>query len=190
MVFHDHLNDRTTYTRLTNQQALQAQQRIVRLLTKWRKKHHKVLTRSERRYLDHHLENNANPFATVYATMKVHKSPLKTRPIVSVSGSLLQAIGTWVDDKLQIAAQAQASYFKSSFDLQKELSTLYVPDNTFLFVADARSMYTNIPTHRALNFIGSYLRRTTFPGVPVEALMSALRIVMENNVFTFGDTVH
>ena len=120
--------------------------------------------------------------------MKVHKTPLKTRPIVSCSGSLLHALGVWVDDKLQIAARRQRSYFKSSLDLKKELTALNVPPNAYLFTADAVSMYTNIPTDRALLFIGKYLRRTHFPGIPTEALMDALRLVMKNNIFTFGDT--
>jgi hypothetical protein len=100
--------------------------------------------------------------------MKVHKPPpLRTRPIVSCSGCLTQAIGEWVDDKLQIAAKEQRSYFKSSFDLKKDLDDLHVPPNSFLFIADAVSMYTNIPTDRALLFIGAYLRRKRFPGIPV-----------------------
>jgi hypothetical protein len=43
-------------------------------------------------------------------TMKVHKTPLKTRPIVSCSGSILEGIGIWVDSKLKIAARRQRSY--------------------------------------------------------------------------------
>jgi hypothetical protein len=91
-----------------------------------------------------------------------------------------------VDDKLQKAAHTQRSYFKSSFDLKKELSVLTLPPGCFLFTADAESMYTNIPTDRALLFIGRYLRRERFPDIPVEALMEALQLVMKNNIFTFG----
>ena len=190
MVIRDHLSDRNTYERLNETQATIAEQHIVNVLKSWRKKYHKNLTRNERKYLDRHLQQNIYPFGVFYATMKVHKTPLKTRPIVSVSGSLLQALATWVDDKLQIAAKAQRSYLESSFDLQKEMHTLTLPPHTFLFTADARSMYTNIPTHRALQFIGRYLRTHQFPGIPVKALMTALHIVMTNNIFTFGDTIY
>ena len=188
LVFRDHLDDAVTYESLTSTQATQHARRIRHFLQSWMKKHKKILKKDEKKFLLTHLEDNKEPFATFYATMKVHKSPLKTRPIVSCSGSLLEALGTWVDDKLQIAAKQQSSYFKSSFDLKRELSSLHIPANAFLFTADAQSMYTNIPTDRALNFIGKYLRKTKFPGIPIQALIEALSIVMKNNIFTFGDT--
>jgi hypothetical protein len=51
-------------------------------------------------------------------------------------------------------------------------------------------MYTNIPTDHALQFICHHIRTTAHlvPGTPVESLCSALRIVMQCNIFTFGDT--
>ena len=189
MAFRDHLSDSSTYERLSPAAASRASTRIRSFLSSWLARWHADLTKNERRFLRHHLDNNVHPFAVFYITAKVHKSPLKSRPIVSCSGSLLYALGVWVDDKLQHAAQAQRSYFKSTFDLKKELDDLVLPAGARLFIADAVSMYTSIPTDRALNFIGAYLRRTTFPGIPTEALMEALRFVMKNNVFTFGDTI-
>lgn len=188
LVIRDHLSDSTTYRRLSPNEAELETRRIRHALTNWMAKHSTVLTKNELRFLKHHYNANEEPFATFYATMKVHKQPLKTRPIVSCSGSLLAALGVWVDDKLQKAARTQRSYFKSSFDLKKELSALILPPGCFLFTADAESMYTNIPTDRALLFIGRYLRREQFPDIPVEALMEALQLVMKNNIFTFGDT--
>lgn len=188
LAYRDHLNDRSTYTFLSPAESEQAGQKVERLLAKWMKKYRKSLTTNERRFLEHHQENCDETFATFYMTMKVHKTPLKTRPIVSCSGSLLHSLGVWVDSKLQIAAKKQRSYFKSSFDLKKILEPLEIPKNAYLFTADAEAMYTNILTDRALNFIGKYLREKLFPDIPVEALMAALRLVMKNNIFTFGDT--
>lgn len=188
LVIRDHLSDESTYLRLSAADAKTLAVQIKATLESWISRYKSSLTKDERRFFKHHLATNEDPFATFYATMKVHKSPLKTRPIVSCSGSLLEAIGIWVDDKLQAIARSQRSYFKSSFDLKKELLSLRLPPNCLLFTADAQSMYTNIPTDRALMFIGRYLRSQHFDGVPIEALMEALRLVMKNNVFTFGDT--
>ena len=59
-----------------------------------------------------------------------------------------------------------------------------------LFTADAVSMYTNINTKKALREIARYLRtqQHLFPDVPTSALMEALDLIMNNNIFTFGDT--
>ena len=84
---------------------------------------------------------------------------LKSRPIVSCSGSLLHGFGVWVDRKLQEVAQRSVSYFKNTMKLKKELFDLNLPTNARLFTADAVSMYTNIPTHTALNLIGKYLNQ-------------------------------
>ena len=119
--------------------------------------------------------------------MKVQKNPLKTRPIVSYSGSRLHPMGVWTDVKLQVAARQVCTYFKSSFDLKKELTSTVFPANTRIFTADAVSMYTNIPTGKALKTIRNYLNINHPNDLPVEAVMEALSIIMENNVFSFGD---
>ena len=62
-----------------------------------------------------------------------------------------------VDRKLQEVALNTISYFKNTLELKKQLLDLNLPTNTRLFTADAVSMYTNIPTHMALNLIGKYL---------------------------------
>ena len=192
MAFRDHLSDSETYQRLTPAESQSLASRLPLLIGSWIERNRKCLLRSERLFMQHHLKENKEPFGSFYVTMKVHKGPpLKTRPIVSCSGSLLESLAIWVDDKLQIAARAQPSYFKSSFVLKQQLHSLDLPPNARLFIADARSMYTNIPTKRALMFIGNYLLRQhtdLFPDIPVKALMEALRLVMCNNIFTFGDT--
>jgi hypothetical protein len=51
-------------------------------------------------------------------------------------------------------------------------------------------MYTKMPTDIALNKICWYIRAHAHdvPDTPVEALCSALRILMKCNIFPFGDT--
>ena len=52
-------------------------------------------------------------------------------------------------------------------------------------------MYTNIDTGAALQEIKTFLffNQSKFPGLPVGAVMAGLKIIMENNYFTFGDTL-
>ncbi len=194
IVMRDHLNDNATYQRLTAQQVRNTQHYLRTHLEQWIKVHKDSLSRSDKMSLKIHMKNNTEPFARFYATLKVHKAvngrPLTSRPIVSCPGSLLHPLASWVDTHLQKVAQVQRSYFKSSFELKQQLLQLDIPPfRAKLFTADAVSMYTNIPTNRALNIISRYLRRnaTRFSSMPMAALIEGLRLVMTNNVFTFGD---
>ena len=190
LAFRDHLSDPHTYQYLTPADVEHQTDRIQSLLDNWITKYHRKLTKEERKFLNRHSSTCTDPFPYFYLTMKVHKTPLKTRPIVSCSGSLLYALGIWIDDKLQPVARQQKSYFKSSYVLKQDLLALNLPPHAKLFTSDAVSMYTSIPTAQALREIARYLRsnRRLFPLVPINALMDALTIVMKNNVVQFGDT--
>ena len=188
LVVRDHLSDSTTYRRLSKSEALSIERTILNNFKLWFRKYQGDLTDTEQTFLKHHHDTFTSTFSTFYATAKVHKATLSTRPIVSTSGTLLYALGVWCDDKLQKAAHRQQSYFKNTFTLKAELDRIILPPNAVLFTADAVSMYTNIPTKKAIKSISKYLSDKLFPGIPIRALMSALRQVMQYNVFTFGDT--
>ena len=120
----------------------------------------------ERAILRKELKSSQSPYTRFYLTLKAHKlkpgqtvDQLKNRPIVSCPGSLLHVLGVWVDRKLQEVAQNTISYFKNTLELKKQLLDLNLSTNARSFTADAVSMYTNIPTHMALNLIGKYLNQ-------------------------------
>ena len=159
-------------------------------IRQWLRQHCHSLTREEKKFLRRHLDSISDPFATFYILIKIHKTPIASRPVVSYSGSLLHALAVWCDDKLQPLAQAQQAYLKSSFELKDQLEDLVLPPNAVLFTADARAMYTNIPTQPCLNSIREYLDEhfDQFTHVNHDTLLEALSIVMQNNIFRFGDT--
>lgn len=195
MAMRDHFHDTTTYRRLTPQSIRNCEHTIRTHFKHWLETHKRDLPRSEKTFLRYHFRENEQPFARFYLTLKVHKftngRPLKSRPIVSCPGSLLHPLGLWVDSHLQKVAKGMPSYFKSSFDLKQELTGLDIPPySARLFTADAVSMYTSIPTNPALNSIAAYLRNNMqryHHELPIEAVIEALRLVMKNNIFTFGD---
>jgi hypothetical protein len=132
-----------------------------------------------------------DPYPFFYLTMKIHKKPLKTRPIVSYSGSYFYGLGVWVDHYLKQAAVTLRSYLRSSFDLRAQLHTLVLPPGRHrLFTADATSMYTNINTAAAIAAIHTYIesRPSKFPAIPLQALTAAIEMIMTKNIFQFGDT--
>ena len=160
----DHLSDTTTYKSLTTSEIDRYSSDIKKHILGWLKTHHKKLTKMECAFLPKKLKSNQSPYARFYITLKANKlkpgqtvDQLRSRPIVSCPGSLLHGLGVWVDRRLQEVAKNTISYFKNTLELKKQLLDLNLPTNTCLFTADAVSMYTNIPTHMALNLIGKYL---------------------------------
>jgi hypothetical protein len=190
LAFRDHLSDATTYLRLLPDEAVTAIAANKLLLKTWLSSHSQELSDEEYEYIRHHSNLVRDPLPYFYLLMKVHKQPLKTRPIVSFSGSLFHSLGVWVDTHLQAVAKTFRSYLQSSFVLIKELATLVLPPDCFLFTADATSMYTNIDTDAAISGIHDYVMRnqSQFPTLPLTPLTEALVLIMKHNVFQFGDT--
>ena len=135
-------------------------------------------------------------FAGFYLTLKAHKlkpgqnvTHLKSQPIIACPGSLLHPLGIRIDRKLQTLAKQQESYFRNSYELRQQLCSTTYPPNAKLFTANAVSMYTNIPTNTAIMLIAKHIRKSVPEERPKqnEALIAALKLVMLNNIFSFGD---
>lgn len=132
-------------------------ERITSNLEAFITKYKSHLQKSDVTYLERTFQVK-DPFPKFYITAKVHKTPWKTRPIVSISGSQLHGLGCWVDTILQPFAKATTAYIKSSRSLKDLLINLPpLPPNARLFTADAVSMYTNISTNDALPRIRRYI---------------------------------
>lgn len=184
------LDDPVSYTRLEEEDALFMASAVEAEIKQWIEKYKRVIDRSELKFLRRHLAGVKDPFAVFYILAKIHKDPIGQRPVVSYSGSLLYGLAVWCDDKLQPLAQKQKSYIQSSLTLKEQLEALELPPNAVLYTADARAMYTNIPAEPCLQSIAEYLHENfeEIRHVSHPALLDALRIVMTNNLFKFGDT--
>jgi hypothetical protein len=84
-----------------------------------------------------------------------------------------------------------SSYIKDSRAFLTDIKTMTLPPNSKIFSADATAMYTNIDTATGIKAMKDRLNQynneinTLFPK---ELFLSCLEIVMENNIFTFGDS--
>ena len=193
----DHLDSKDTYKELTEDEATHHLQVVSNQIKTWLQKYktgtktRMQVSKQELKYLNHHFNPAKAKLPVFYLTLKVHKSPWTTRPIVSCSGSLLYHLGVWVDIHLQKVATTQKTYIKNSLELKTLLMQVSpLPPGARLFTADATSVYTNINTPMALIEISQYIhqREKRFSTIPTDALAEALAIVMKNNVFRFGDT--
>ncbi|KAL7525048.1 hypothetical protein ACHAXR_000837, partial [Thalassiosira sp. AJA248-18] len=112
----------------------------------WTIKYRQLLSDSSVKYIRKKLEEtSADPFGYFYLLYKLHKTPIKTRPVCSDCASLPHALGEWVDEMLQPMVKAQHTYFKDSYTLKQELARLTLPANATIFSFDAVSIPSKIP---------------------------------------------
>jgi hypothetical protein len=184
LAFEDHLRDQSTYKALTKIVAIGRMKKIEKEVKKWIKKHKDIIPKNEITFLSRSTKLTDDEgdvlFPHFYVTAKVHKKgPLKTRPIISISGSLLEGIGKWTDRQLQPHGKATDSFVSSSVHLLEMLKEQPpLPPHARIFTCDARSMYTNIDTSHALETLAD-----TLP----PHVLEALTIIMKSNVFQFSD---
>ena len=102
------------------------------------------------------------PLSKFYLLAKVHKEPLKTRPIISCSGSILHGIGRWLDVQLTEICNDLDYVCTSSITFVEELKALKPTNEWYQFTCDAESMYTNIETRHALEEISAFLSKLDY----------------------------
>ena len=194
LAFRDHLNDTNTYQQLTEERFRDELYAASKMITNWMRRNNKDIKDYHKTYFTRlFLSTDTYQPSYMYLTAKVHKSPLKTRPIISTSGTRLARLSKWIDRMLQPIAQCIDSYISNSTDLINHIKTKYpLPDTTKIITADAVSMYTNIDTNTALVEIETLLEEHPhlLEDVPTSAfaIVDALQIVMSSNFFCFGDT--
>ena len=185
----DHLNCRETYKKLSPTTANNHMDAVRKQIQKFLYQNRKILPKESIRYIRKKTKECTDPFPKLYLLMKVHKQPIRTRPVVSCTGSLLHPLGVWLDTALQPIATSLPSFIASSYDLKEALNELPpLPSNAKLVTADAVSMYTNIDTFSAINAIRNFLQtQDQYKDHPLPAILNATEIIMKNNVFQFGD---
>jgi hypothetical protein len=188
--FIDHLSDTKTYQSLSTLEAASCIADLETLLSDFTTEHRDRIGENAHKFLDNSMMEVEDPYPHFYLTFKIHKTPLKTRPIGSVSGSLLHALGRWLDDQLQPLVRELPSFIASSWELKTCLEQLpALPAHARLFTCDAVSMYTSIDTNHALEVIADFLRTNPMAlGLPAEAIIDGLELIMRWNIFRFGDT--
>ena len=118
------------------------------------------------------------------------QEPAKNTPSRVILREFVTPFGTANHRMSAPLAKMQKSYFQDSFMQKKELDLQEIPSNARLFICDATSMYTNIKTGPALHHIGQLaLENKAHLTVPPAVLMGELHLLMNNNVFQFGDTL-
>jgi hypothetical protein len=99
-VYSDHLSDNATYQSISSGKAHKAILRLAGKIIKLVIDHHDELLVNHSKFLLNSIMEVKDTFPHFYLTFKIHKTPLKTRPTISVSGSLLHSLGGWLENQL------------------------------------------------------------------------------------------
>ena len=193
-----HLTNSNNYEIVSEQQARNDVVKLKSKIYEWTFKHRQStgVTDTIVSYIHKKLEEAIDdPFGYFYLLIKLHKTPVSTRPVCSDCASLPHALGQWVDEMLQPIVTAQPTYFKNSFALKQDLDKMSLPPNRrcSLFTYDAVAMYVNIPTEDCISTLDTFLQDPNtyrrFKHYHPSALIEAITIVMRNNRMRFGDVI-
>ena len=124
--------------------------------------------------------------AYFHALPKIHKTPMGCRPIVSSINAPTTGLSKWLTHMLTPIATQIQSYVRDSDTLQGEITQLTVETTDILYTFDVDNMYTSIPIEEALHAVRWFLTRMQHP--LSNLLLYGLRIVLEYNFFTYGDS--
>jgi hypothetical protein len=186
----EHLSDATTYVQTSEADAIKASNDLFTEIYKWTRNAGSCLSQDARSYIRYWIQKNRfDPFGYFYLTIKIHKTPVSTRPVCSDCASLVHPLGKWLDYALQPVVADQPFYFKDSFSLKQELDKIVLPPNASIITFDAVSMYTNINIDDSIERISTFLANT-WNKHKCKAIKSAMEIVMKNNRMRFGDLIY
>jgi len=122
-----------------------------------------------------------------HAFPKIHKTPMGCRPIVSSVNAPTTGLSKWLTFILNPIAAKIQSYVRDSDTLQREIIQLSVEPNDIMYTFDVENMYTSIPIEAAISAIEWFLQQRHNPPLFIQIILTGLRIVLNNNYFTFGD---
>jgi hypothetical protein len=197
----DHLLNKTNYQELTELEALTSNETTFRLtLLHWIDD--KNIDTDSRLYFERKLcgtrdsegvvqQKEGLQFQYFYIIPKIHKVPWKTRPVVSEVSSIQETLSVWIDVQLQKVLYLCPAYLKDSWHFLDRIKKCnnFLPSDS-IFTVDAVGMYSNINTDHALSVVSDWfdLHAAQIPkDFPRAKVLTGLRIIMKNNVFTFGN---
>ena len=120
-----------------------------------------------------------------YLLIKIHKSPVASRPISSNSDYLSWHTSKFLDKELKPLMITAPSYIKNSQCLIKTLDNRCFPSSCILLEADVDNLYPSIPVEDGLNRLSLFLQGNNLPPHRVGLIMDLSRWVLENNYCCF-----
>ena len=160
-------------------------------INNWINTYSKQLTTNQKKYLSKMTDEENSKLQNFYSVMKIHKPPIDLLPITACCGGVLCRLGVIVDIHLQKVEKTFDSYIKNSTTFRRNTTQNNMKRGMAIWTADAKALYTNILTKTAIGIINQclFFNSSKFPVFLVRTICKGLKFIMENNVFSFGDTL-
>ena len=152
--------------------------------------HGQSISYTEARWLGHQRLTGQFRLAVFYMLPKLHKTPIKGRPIVASRAWVFTPLSQWLAYHLNEVLETCDTVLSSTASIITKLRSFASPldGDVYLVTADASDMYNNIPVDQAILAVGSLLLRRNWPQQLVAAVKAGLELVLKNNFFTFNGT--
>lgn len=127
-----------------------------------------------------------------YIMPKLHKNPVKGRPIVASHSWCTWPLSKWVANRINTHAAAQGTVLTDTNALIELLRGIEMSedDDIVLSTADVESLYTSIPIPGALEALEERLRACGVDDAFLRITIDAVGYVLRNNFFEFNGRVY
>jgi hypothetical protein len=166
------LNDRTKYRKITRDERneIVSKQRTSVLeaaaFAESELRHHQLSVFLRDKVPESEEEDISLP--RFYGIPKIHKTPVKMRPIIPCHSAIQNPAAKYVSKALKPLVAQQPYVLRGSKDLAQSLATLEVPrgKKVYLISGDVVAMYPTIPTVRCVDIVQKWWNRTIGKGKP------------------------
>jgi hypothetical protein len=148
------------------------------------------LPANERRWLVANT-NKSSAIPEFYIMPKLHKTPVKGRPIVASHSWCTTPLSIWCANRLKPVVDRLPTVLRDTQDLLARLHAVDLGPDTpvTLSTADVESLYTNIPIDDAI--VAVYVTiAPLFDPHDAQDFMRALELVLRNNYISFDGRIY
>lgn len=141
------------------------------------------------------LADESPKLPVFYGIPKIHKKPIKMRPIVPCHSNMQAPAAKYVSKQLKPLVNSRPYILRGSKDLAQKLSKVVIPygKKAYLISGDIVAFYPNIPKSKALKIVMQWWLKEY--GVHLTALdrnifLRAVQVAMNNLIFEFQDKTY
>ncbi len=116
---------------------------------------------------------------------KIHKTPLKMRPIVSNISAPTYKLAKWLVRKFSEFDPPEGKFVKNAMDFVKKIKDVKIEEDEVMVSFNIVSLYPNVPLPEAIQAISDWLNTTNANDVQKDTLIDATRLCMYQNQFQF-----